>query len=190
MQAVSNTMPAIGGNTAQFPAAALLFLAAANAGDISAWLGPKSSQALRDTHQGKSQPNMQKLLSDLLGNAKGRTPDRLDPPQVQGQDWRGYQLPHLHGQDLHLATLWVQREHIDHNSASETHKTQRFFVDLHLTRMGQVQLDGMINVEKQSFNLAIQTDKPLSDELISKLQAHYARLLEGLGYHGNLRFKQ
>ena len=175
-------------NAQQFPAAALLFLAAAKGGDLGAWMGPRPLRALGDASMGKN--TLQRLMNDMATQSTGRSATPQDPAQVQSSpDWRGYTLPLSLGSDIHSMALWVKQDD-DGNTWQNTKNATRFFIDLNLSRMGDVHFDGLINTHKKSLNLSFITQRSLGAPMQDMLKSIWIKTLDGLGYTGSLTFKE
>lgn len=174
-------------NAAQFPVAALLFLAAATGGDLSGWLGNRNARALESTP--KSQ--LRDMLQDLLSAGKGRQAALTDPQPVQSGDWRGHQIPLVgHDGTLTTAMLWVKDDATQKNDNEASQDTaKRFLLDLHLSRMGTVHFDGLVHPSRKTLDLAFATQRPLTNAMEDRLNHLWLKTLEGLGYSGSLSFK-
>jgi len=175
----------------QFPAAALLFLAAAKNGDLSGWLGQRPMKAIQDAGSESLKKLLQTLSSDLSVMAT-KAATASDPAMVQGSsDWRGYLLPLLFGASVDQTTLWIKDNPHDAEHA-ETHKKNgtRFVVDLNLSRMGDMQLDGYIQPEKKIFDLALHSQRPFGKETQNHFITLWTKTLEGMGLSGSMTFKE
>jgi hypothetical protein len=173
----------------QFPAAALLFLAAAKGGDLSGWMGTRTYKLLDN-----APPSIKKTIINALQDipkSHGRTAMTGDPVIVQtAPEWRGHPIPMLVGGDVHQAHLWTKYQ--DDQSSNDGQKRAggtRFIVDLKLSRMGDVQFDGYIDKTKQVFNLSLITQKPVQIGMQDILKSLWYKTLEGLDLSGNISFK-
>jgi len=173
-----------------FPAAAVLFLAAAKGGDLSGWLGTKIIRP-NDNNQTISKKIIESLMRDVATKT-GRVATPSDPPMVQANaDWRGHILPLILGADIHQATLWAKDDE-DKNSNQDDEKKiggTRFIVDLKLSRMGDVYFDGLIHPAKQTFDLALITQRQISDPMQNTIKSIWHKTLGGLGLDGVITFK-
>jgi len=179
-------------NTAQpksFPAAALLFLAAAKGGDLSGWLGTKIMRP-NDNGQTISKKTIDLLMRDVATQT-GCTATPSDPPMVQSNaDWRGHILPLILGADIHQATFWAKGDE-GNQTGGDDQKIggTRFVVDLSLSRMGDVYFDGLIHPEKQTFDLALITEREISTPMQNSIKSIWHTTLGGLGLDGVITFK-
>lgn len=179
-------------NTAQpksFPAAVLLFLAAAKGGDLSGWLGTKIMRP-NDNNQTITKKTIDLLMRDVATQT-GRTATPSDPPMVQANaDWRGHILPLILGADIHQATFWAKGDE-GGQTEGEDQKIggTRFVVDLKLSRMGDVYFDGLIHPAKQTFDLALITEREISTPMQNTIKSIWHNTLGGLGLDGVITFK-
>ena len=189
-QHILNSLP-MATQAKQFPAAALLFLAAAKNGDLSGWLGQRPLRMIEGGQHDTLQKMLRTILSDLPSMI-GKTATQTDPPLVQqSPEWRGYILPLLGGTHPDQATLWVKDDgHNNGEQDREKHKSIRFLVDLTLTRMGTVQFDGFINTDKKQFDLTLLTERAFGTETQGQIRSVWLKTLDGLGLGGNINFKE
>ena len=188
MQKMMDILPSVT-QSKQFPAAAILFLAAARGGDLSAWIGQKNYKLI-DTHSSTSKKMLQTLMSDITNNtAKSAT--ITDPAIVQtSQDWRGYMIPLLFGTNIHEATLWTKYRQDDDNNSPEKSTGTRFIMDVKLSRMGDILLDGYIHKDKKIFELSVVTQQPIRDAMQNQLKSLWFKTLQGIDLNGNIAFKE
>ena len=131
-------------NPKSFPAAALLFLAAAKGGDLSGWLGAPAISALQNVPMGIKK-SFEKMTSEILGDTSkvGAKGDRLiSSPAQTSTDWRGYTLPMMFGEEIYKLPLWIHDQHGENENGEMKKLATRFVIDLNLSRMGNVQVDG------------------------------------------------
>jgi len=173
--------------TQQFPAAALLFLAAAKGGDLSAWLGPRAMKTLDQSAIGKQ---ALKALSDGIQSKSARSASGGDLPVAQsGGDWRGVSIPLLFEGLLSEATLWTRYDDLPENAQEKETQTTRFLVDVTLSRMGDVQVDGKITPHKKQFDIALITEQPLAQPMQNHITQIWHKTISGLGMDGQILYK-
>ena len=189
-QHILNTLPSAT-QPRQFPAAALLFLAAAKNGDLSGWLGQRPMRTIDSSQNSTAQKMLRTLMADL-SSMIGKTATQTDPPLVQqSPEWRGYILPLLGGAHPDQATLWVKDDGQNNGDQNQDKKKSlRFLVDLDLTRMGSVQFDGLINTDKKQFDLTLLTERPFGEGTQGEIKGIWLKTLDGLGLSGNIKFKE
>ncbi|MDD3030506.1 MAG: hypothetical protein PHS57_09605 [Alphaproteobacteria bacterium] len=164
--------------TQALSASLLFFLSAVKQGKLSGWLGPEAVEALR----GDGQDELLHLLSkDMTGRAA--------QDSIVG-DWRMYTLPlyaHPHFQNLTLyvhPTSWQQGKR---GRPNEDKGGLRFLIDMTLSRLGAMQLDGF--VRGKALHMILRSEKALPSGLHQTLRASYLNVLEGVGCAGTLTFQ-
>jgi hypothetical protein len=63
----------------------------------------------------------------------------------------------------------------------------RFLIDMRLTRLGAIQLDGLVQTRK--FDMMVRSETPLPFDLPKMLREGYLSRLDALGYSGSLNFQ-
>jgi hypothetical protein len=181
-QAMTMAMARIAPNAAspdKIPAAALLFLAAARAGDLAGWFGERSIDTLR--RAGKAG-----LIEKLAGEAEGsaRSGDRAG----NTGEWRALNLPFFHDGEAQRLALYYRHDGGGHGDEGGGKKRgTRFIFDLSLSRMGAVQLDGLSRGEK--LDLIVRTQAPLSQQMQMAMRRAYIDALENTGIAGEMAFQ-
>ena len=178
----------------QFSAAALIFLAAAKGGNIGTWFPtPVMDHIMRQAGNADKKDIIDRLLRDI-GNTQSRAASPADttaPPAVQSSpDWRGYMLPLLFGADLSKMNLWVH-DYGDQNS-EDGHKAEggvRFILDVELSRMGMVEMEGLIQKYAHKFDLILKTERDLSADMQVRMQKIWQRTVQSLDLRGDLSFQ-
>lgn len=144
---------------------------------------PESS--LRDLEKIGRKELAAKLRGDLetLGEEAGRP--------VAGGDWRSYTLPFLNGQVVEPIRLFVRHRGDDDSAGTRGAKgdDQRFVVDISLSRLGRLQLDGLVRRADKLFDLIIRTDQPLSADMRRDILGIFAEAGELIGTKGMVSFQ-
>ncbi|MBY3754292.1 hypothetical protein HLK65_13855 [Azospirillum formosense] len=161
-------------------AAMSFFLSAIRGGDARGWLGEDAASALEKSGQGS-------LLSQLEREFRSLQQQAGDP--LPG-DWRPYTLPMMDANGLLPIKL-----HIHPINAEEDGKTgrkggdkgSRFLLDLDLSRLGPMQLDGL--VQPNRFDLILRSHTPLTPEIRLDLIQIFADSIRAVGYIGGLSFQ-
>lgn len=178
-QALSNMTPNPA-SPGQITPAALFFIAAIRAGDLQSWLGDKAMDAIK--HAGKSN-----LLSRLSG--EGDALSRLAADPLPGE-WRALPLPMAFQNELQKIALYYRHEAEDENEGDGKDggsKGTRFIMDLNLSRIGPVQLDGYARPGK--FDLILRTGEPFSAASRQAMKGIFTNALEIEGLKGELGFQ-
>jgi hypothetical protein len=168
-------------NPAQMGPAILFFVAAIRAGDIGGWMGDKTLNALkRDGARGND--ILSRLSRDFAGLSK-----TLSEPLTQ--DWRGLSIPYVWQNDIQKMHLYFRHQGGDDKDTPDDQKNRstRFIFDLHLDRMGDVQLDGLMKGPR--LDLILRTHTPFVHTMQTVMRQKYLDILEAGNLHGDLAFQ-
>lgn len=153
----------------------LAFLGAARDGDMNAWLGQRAVAAVRRTR-----PDLvERLRAEIAGVTKpGDT--------LQDGDWRTIPIPFATEQGLETLRMMVRHRCDDQpedESKTGADASTRFVLDLRLSRLGRLQLDGLIRKEARRLDLLVRTERPLPPELRDGIRGVFAEAggITGLG---------
>lgn len=178
-QSLANVLP----NPAQpakIPAAILLFIAAVRSGDLNNWLGEKNIDALRRTGRSEFISRMSREFTGL---------NRLAAEPVT-PEWRGMAIPMMGQGEVDKIHLYYRHSDTDQDGNDEQSSKgsgTRFIMDLNLSAMGDVQLDGYSR--GKILDLAIRTRQPLSTAMRHDMTQRYIATLERSGMQGALVFQ-
>ncbi len=176
-QAFARSLPSPA-NPRSLPAAALLFLAAAKGGDLTAWLGDKKLEAIQKL--GKSG-----LLSRLSGDGQQMT--RLSTEPVSNTDWRAVPMPMFWDSEIQKITLYFKRDGDASGQENKDGEQTRFIFDLSLTRMGDMQIDGLMRGLR--LDLIVRSQSPFSQPMMAHMKHLYAGAIEDVNLSGDLSFQ-
>lgn len=159
------------------PQAALFFIAAIRAGDISGWLGEKNTEMLRQSGRGN-------LLARLT--QEGGLLNRL-ATEAGGSDWRTMSLPMAWQNEVHKITLrYRQEEHENHDGEDNKNNT-RFIMDLSLSNMGELQLDGLYR--PGHLDVIVRSENNFGEAMRMSMKQLYIKSLEQTDLKGELQFQ-
>ncbi len=175
-QALRSTLPT---PTPQLVPTALFFLAALRLGAVDGWLGDNTLRVLRDA--GK------KDLAETLGS--DFTKLSRQSKEVLADEWRSLSMPILHDEQVSQMQFYVRQQHDRENSGREGEKkpVTRFLLNLHLSRMGEMQLDGFI--QKKNFDIVLRTEEKLPFDMRQELMKRFAQGLEQVQMQGGISFQ-
>ena len=158
---------------------ALFFLAALRLGAVDNWLGDNTLKALRDA--GK------KDLIDRLGKDFGRISSQSKEPL--SEEWRSISMPLLHDDQLSQMQFYVRQQYDQEQAGKdgENKPSTRFLLNLHLSRMGEIQLDGFI--QKKHFDIILRTEESLPLNMRQELMKRFAQGLEQVQMQGGISFQ-
>lgn len=175
-QAMANVTPNPA-NPAQLGPAALFFIAAVRAGDMNGWLGNKAADILRSEGKGN-------LLTRL--GQEGSPLSRLAAEPVS-PDWRGISLPLFYQGEIQKIALYYKQDQPRQDDDEQKEGQTRFLMNLDLSRIGKLQLDGLARGKK--LDLAIRTQQRFSNAMQMDMRGLYTNALETMGFSGGLSFQ-
>jgi len=163
-------------------AALSFFLSAIRGGDARAWLGDEATSALEKAGRGD-------LLQQLDREFKSLQQQAGDP--LPG-DWRPYTLPMFDSNGpmpirLHVHPIKGDEEEDGPGKGKNGGKGSRFLLDLELSRLGPMQLDGL--VQPNRFDLILRSHTALAPEFRLDLIQIFADSIRAVGYTGGLSFQ-
>ena len=164
---------------AQLGVTLLFFLAALRGGDVRNWLGERTSRTLEAAGRGE-------LLQRLGGEMASVARQASEP--LPG-DWRAYSLPLYQDGDLTAARLLVRHRGADDAGglADGERGGRRFLIDVELSRLGPLQLDGMLKVPR--LDLVLRSHRAFPGEDRRTMSRLFADACETCGLGGALSFQ-
>jgi hypothetical protein len=155
------------------------FLRTAREGDARKWLGERGVTALESTGQ-----------TDLVGKLGRDFEEMGRQAAAPSGEWRAFSLPFSDGSEISRIQLYV-RHPVDEDTGKESDGRpqkgeKRFLVELDMSRLGPVQLDGF--VRGKQFDLILRTREPLSAEMRRDIQALFTDTVSALGLTGSTVF--
>jgi hypothetical protein len=165
--------------TPKLPAAALFFMAALRFGSIDKWLGDNILKTLKES--GKKD-----LIERLSGDFKKIS---VQSKETLPGEWRSFSMPLLHDENLTQMQFHVRQQHDrdDGGKGGKQKPATRFILNLNLSRMGKMQLDGFI--QKKNFDIILRTEEKLPAEMRQELTAHFAKGLDQVHMQGGIKFQ-
>jgi hypothetical protein len=158
----------------------LFFLFALRGGDVRQWLGDAPARALE-----KLKPALiARLKDDFAGIARVRTePDGPEP--------RPFPVPFFNGQEIEQLRLLVRRREDDEDEDDDRRKGPgvRFVVDVEMSRLGRLQLDGFVQDGTKRFDLIVRSDARLPDRVQNGIRGVFEGANETTGVTGGLAFQ-
>lgn len=170
----------------KMPALILNYLNAVNAGaDVRAWLGDANVRALESLGK-RGQAVLKQLEKEFSSGAKKMT----DGKSV----WKGYDIPFMTGTAVEPVSLYLQQssEALEERAKNKPAPVTavRFVLDLNLTKLGRVQLEGLSQRAKRSFNLNIRHAYPFDASFEDRVRALFTKTLDALNYTGVVALKR
>lgn len=167
---VQHTIATPGTNLAQ---GALFFLSALRGGDIAGWLGRGAVRALEDNGRGDL---VRRLAGDFSQIARFAD-------QPSSSEWQTLLVPLHDGEHLRQLRLFVRRHAGDDDADGGT----RFVVDVELSRLGEMQLDGFLHDRR--FDLIMRSHEPMTKDARGDIATIFSDGLAAAGLVGTLRFQ-
>jgi|GEM_PF-2288115 len=162
----------------------LVFLMSALKGsDLRKWLGEDTLRRLSDTN-----PDLLKQIGtefSLLRRSIGE--------EGEAVRWTMYQLPVSLNAGVMEPIRLYHRENSEKEAQDQETRTesgQHFIVDIELTRLGRLQLDGFVKkaAGKQRFDLVIRSESRLDSEMKQGIRDIYKDAGELTGFEGGISF--
>ena len=176
-QQVLNT--AIPRPDAQLAANMLFFLAALRGGDIRAWLGDGPSRVLQ-----RHKPDLLSRLGEEF-----RTIGRMADEPVSG-DWRIAVVPFNSGEELKQVRVFMRRHGAQEDEDGEGGDPgTRFIVDVELSRLGRMQLDGLVRGGDKRLDLIVRSATPLPAHMRDDIRRIFQDACELTGMKGGATFQ-
>ncbi len=184
-QGFSNIVPNAA-NPAQLGSAAMFFLAAMRSGDVQSWLGERAIDVLK--RAGKSD-----LISRL--GMEFSTLSRMSSDGIQ--EWRSLSLPLAWQNEIHKIAVHYRREEKkdSYDNSDNCGAKVRFVMDLNLSNMGKIQLDGLFIADRADkketarLELILRSEQPFSKAMKTEMRQKYKAALDETGLAGDLSFQ-
>ena len=170
-------------NPSQFGAGILFFVAAVRSGDIQGWLGEKAIETLK--RAGKAD-----IIGKLARESTGLA--RMNAETISG-DWRALSLPLAWDNEVHKIALYYRNENDTDNAGDQSEeKGTRFIMDLNLSNMGKLQLDGLFTGSADSagrLDLVLRSEEAFSQSMRQQMRSAYKTALAETRITGDLAFQ-
>ena len=158
-------------------AALLRFLTALGGGNGADWPSPAGQRLLDRRAPG---------LLPRVGEEMREAARLFDQPSVA--DWRNATLPFVTPEGTRMLRF-SRRGGRKGETADGKPAGTRFVVDVRLSRLGRVQLDGLVPAESRRFELMVRTETPLPPEVRDGIRAVFAEATTIGGLGGALGFQ-
>jgi hypothetical protein len=164
----------------QFASRLLWFLGGVFSGNAAAFVGPEVQRMLEQSGKGELIGRLQKEF----GRLKQAGQEGL------GNGWTGMLFPVMDGEKIDHGAMFTRRFR-EENADGKTEDGTRFVVDMRMSQMGPVQLDGLYRTdgEAKKFDLFVRTNAPLSDEVRTEIFEVFSATTEATGLNGSLQFQ-
>ena len=156
----------------------LFFLSALRGGELKNWMGDGPLRILE-----RQRPELAARLRTDLGQMTRNFEDPLSG------EWRLQAVPFLHGADIDRLLLLVRDQEDNDDENDEKGGGTRFVVDLNLSRLGHLQIDGLVGNDNKRLDLVLRSDAPLEGTMRDDIRGLYADALELTGLEGSVGFQ-
>ncbi|WP_337995965.1 hypothetical protein [Oleispirillum naphthae] len=163
-------------------------VAAVRAGNADAWLGlPEIARRADDREAGRAGKLAARLADEVRDGAQAaRRP---------AGEWRAYALPFVVGGAVERIHMLVRRAPDREDAEEEAERRRsprrddtRFLLDISLSRLGPMQIDGLVNAAVKSLDVVIRTHAALPAQMPAELRGLFVETLGAVGYTGSLGF--
>lgn len=157
----------------------LFFLSAVKNGDLKQWIGNRNTDILESRYA----DTIRKLGADFTTLQQVFT-----EPSPQG--WISAGIPLYYDNQLEHARLHI-RQDTENPANKKQQGGQRFIIDIELSRLGEMQIDGLVQKEagKHQFDMIIRTSKALPPDVENDIRTIYNNASETTGFKGMLIFQ-
>ena len=172
---LQNTFPRAG---PRLTSGLLLFLNALRGRSIEGWLGAHGPSFLQQARRSGSLDRLRESFAGLSRLVEGN-----------GGEWRLFMIPFLHNGTAQPLRLYLRDNEKDEEEKSHQRKPKatRFVLDVELSRLGGLQLDGL--VRSGSFDLVLRSDRPLSQQARQKVSEIFEAANGAAGMTGMIAFQ-
>jgi hypothetical protein len=156
----------------------LLFLAALRGGEVSSWLGEGPVRALQ-----RAKPE----LADKL-DGDFRQLARLAGDSGTS-DWRVALIPVNVQSEIQQVRLLLRRQGGEEETKGQAGAGSRFVIDVTLSRLGRLQLDGLVRDKGKRMDLIVRTSEPLPQPMREDIHRLFAEANAATGIGGSIAFQ-
>ncbi len=174
-QLLNNVMPRA---NSQLAANVLFFLSALRGGNLRNWLGDGPNRALQSV-----KPSLLNRLRDDF-NALGRMSREPTPTG----DWRISLVPFYNGAELEQIRM-LTRRHGGEGEDGEEQENTRFIIDVDLTKLGRLQLDGLLKNKGKHMDLIVRTENRLPEKMQNGIRGIFQEASDLTGVKGGVSFQ-
>ncbi len=156
----------------------LFFLSALSGGDVTRWIGNQATQALKNAGRDSLLSRLGRDFSQL-----GRLADN------EGGDWRLFFIPIHDGDQQQQLRLFLRNSWRDGDGDpdQDDEDTSRFVVEVEMSRLGELQLDGL--VREKRLDLILRSRAPLPDFMRRDITQIFHEANEITGNRGSIGFQ-
>lgn len=179
--------PVVGTGSAQLGASLLFFLNALKGSDLRGWLNDGMEHRLALVGKSRLINKFEEAIRKAVHEEES----------VNGDLWRACELPVSEHDNaapaLGYPVLYVRKDKQGRGMSDEkilsphSQRKNRFLIDLNLSRLGSIQLDGLVG--SRNLDLVLRSEAPLPVTMRDELKVMYERTMKAFGYAGMLQFQ-
>lgn len=181
-QGFSNIMPNPA-TPAQLGSAAMFFLAAMRSGDVQSWLGERAVEIIK-------RADKYELITRLSGEFSALS--RMGS-EGTAHEWRSLSLPLAWQNEIHKMIVHYRKEgQSGSDSGGNSGRKTRFVMDLNLSNIGKLQLDGLFIASPNGagrLDLILRTEQSFSESMKVEMRQKYKSALDETSFTGELSFQ-
>lgn len=166
------------------PSLAILLTALRRGGDAAGWIGGAAAGLLRASPQGGA---TLKRMGEELSSLRHSAFDGA------GNEWRGYTVPLEAGALLQPVQFYLRGAGSDKESPEDAAVRQnagvRFLIDLELSRLGPLQLEGLSRPAEQRLDMVLRSGTGWQREMEDEIRGLYVSALQASGLGGTVIFQ-
>ena len=155
----------------------LFFLQALKGASIKNWLGIDNSIFLENTNPGL----FKQLDEDFLILSR----NLIEPGT---NEWRTTIIPIMNGLGLDHFQFHTQDQSFHKENHAEK-KGARFIIDLELSHLGRIQIDGLTREKNKNFDLIIRSERDLGDQIKKQINTIYLNFTKIMTFSGQISFQ-
>jgi len=157
----------------------LFFLAALTGGDLRGWIGDGPARILL-----KNRPDLFNRLRDDLGRL------RTIADEPRAGDWRTTLIPFHNGNAIEQIRLFKRTAgEQSEEDEEEGRKGTRFILELELSRLGRLQLDGLVYEKEKHLDLIVRTENKMAPKMQSDIRDIFKNANGVTGLKGGIVFQ-
>ncbi len=163
---------------ARLGAGILFFLAALRGGDLRTWLGIEPVRILQ-----RFRPDLMARLRDDFGRMA-----RLAEEPLSG-DWRVTLVPFHADGEIERLRLFMRNNGGEDEDEARGNGGLRFVVDVALSRIGRLQLDGLVRAKGKRLDLIVRTQSYMPASMQNDIRRIFEEANDLTGVTGGLSFQ-
>ncbi|KIL99620.1 hypothetical protein CCC_03792 [Paramagnetospirillum magnetotacticum MS-1] len=161
-------------------AAMSLFTGAVRSGDARQLLSEPVTKGLEKAGRKDLADRLKKEFLDLA--------EESTRPMGRG-DWQAITLPFAHGANIDPIDLYVHRPPNEDEGGGKKGSEQRFILDVRMSVLGRIQLDGLVQKDAKRFDLIVRTAEALPPVMCRDIAGIFAECGQMTGIKGQVSFQ-